>query len=67
MESFFVKNCLLIRNSIILYLIVACLASVLADFHRNYQGSLQADNAHKFSRIISLGVAYQAKQVLTSK
>ena len=67
MESFFVKNCLLIRNSIILYLLVACFASLLADFHRNYQGSLQANNANMFSRIISLGVAYQAKQVLTSK
>ena len=67
MESFFTRNCLLIRNSIILYVLVACFASLLADFHRNYQGSLQADNADKFSRIISLGVAYQAKQVLNSK
>jgi hypothetical protein len=67
MESFFGKNSLLIRNCIILYLLVAGLASLLADFHHNYQESLQADNADKFYRIMSLGVAYQAKEMFNSK
>jgi hypothetical protein len=42
-------------------------ASLLADFHQNYQQSQQANNASKFSRIISLGIAYQTKQNFTSK
>lgn len=67
MQSILSKNSLLIRNCVILYLFSALFASLLADFHQNYQQSQQANNASKFSRIISLGIAYQTKQNFTSK
>lgn len=67
MNAFQLKNTILMRNCIILHLLVGCFASLLADFHKNYENSLQANNADKFSRLISLGVAYQTKQTLTSK
>lgn len=67
MNNFYLKNSLFIRNIMIVYVLVGILASFLADFHQNYQNSLQAENANKFSRVISLGVAYQTKQILTSK
>jgi hypothetical protein len=50
-----------------MYLLCAWFAIFVADFHANYKKSQQANNADKFSRIISLGVAYQAKQVFTDK
>lgn len=67
MKVFSPQNKRLIANCLILYSLVACLASVLADFRENYQDSVQADNAHKFSRIISISVAYQTKQTFSSK
>ena len=67
MSKFYIKNSLFIRNIMIVYILVGIVASFLADFHQNYQNSLQGENANKFSRVISLGVAYQAKQILTSK
>jgi hypothetical protein len=67
MNTFAAKNGLFIRNIIIVHLLVACFASLLADFRQNYQDSLQADNANKFYRVISLGVAYQTKQIFTAK
>jgi hypothetical protein len=50
-----------------LYLLSALSGSVLADSHQKYQESQQANNADRFSRIISLGIAYQTKQNFTSK
>lgn len=61
------KNSPFIRNIIISHLLVACFANLLADSYQSYENSLQADNANKFSRVISLGIAYQAKQHFTSK
>jgi hypothetical protein len=67
MNSFAAKNGLFICNIIIVHLLVACFAILLADFRQNYQGSLQQSNANKFSRVISLGIAYQTKQNFTLK
>lgn len=60
------SNSLLIRNCLIVYLIAGLLANILADSHRSFQESSQSANAHNFSRVISLGMAYSAKQSLNS-
>lgn len=67
MKNFWSDNSILIRNCVILYFLSALCGSVLADSHQNYQQSQQANNADKFSRIISLGIAYQTKQSFTVK
>ncbi len=67
MNTCYGKNHLFLCNCVIVYLLCAWFAVFVADFHENYQKSQQANNAENFSRIISLGVAYQAKQVFTEK
>ena len=59
-QSIFLRNCLIV------YLIVGCLASILAESHQSFRQSSQSINAHNFSRVISLGLAYNARQSLYS-
>lgn len=59
-QSLFVRNCLIV------YFIVGFLANTLAESHRNFQQSSQSTNAQTFSRVISLSLAYNAKQSLGS-
>ncbi len=45
------------RNCLIAYLLVGFGSALIADFHKNFQLSYQANNAANFSRIMSLNVA----------
>lgn len=55
------SNPILVRNCLIVYLLVGILANIFAESHRSFQESNQYLNADRFSRVISLGLAYHAK------
>jgi len=51
-------------NCLIIYVLVGFFSSLVADSHQDFQITSQSDLASQFSRIISLGVAYSAKESL---
>ncbi|BAQ60654.1 hypothetical protein GM3708_1060 [Geminocystis sp. NIES-3708] len=53
-----------IRNCLIIYILVGFLSALIADSHKSFQMSSQSGNSNQLSRIISLAVAYQAKESL---
>ena len=53
------------RNCLILYILVGFCSASIADFYKSFQLSYQSDNASKFSRIMSLNVAYSVKRNLS--
>lgn len=53
-----------IRNCLIIYILVGFLSSLVADVHKSFQMSSQSGNTNQLSRMISLAVAYQAKENL---
>lgn len=55
------SNPILIRNCLIVYLITGFLAHIFAESHRSFETSIQSNNAYTFSRVISIGFAYHAK------
>lgn len=66
MFNLFKQQSVFIRNCLIVYFIVGFLANILAESHSNFQQSTQSANAYTFSRVISLSLAYNAKQSLGS-
>lgn len=52
------------RNCIISYILVGICSSFIADFYQSFQLSNQSENSDRFSRLVSLGVAYSVKENL---
>ncbi len=62
MFKFLKANPTLIRNCLIVYTLTGLLSHIFAQSHHSFKQSTQSSNAYKFSRVISISLAYHAKE-----
>ncbi len=58
------KKIIFWRNCLLLYIFVGLCSALISDVYKNFQVSNQSANANKFSRLVSVRVAYNVKEHL---